>query len=262
MSLSAKGGKGMTEARLLRRMRAPHWLGVYALILGAWAALLAMQVPSDMRAFADLYGAEFWQALCRIEPGLAGAPTLLLMWALMGIAMMAPTALPAFATWDDLVQGGHAQGMAALVGGYLLVWLGFAVIATAAQIGLAQAGLLSPLGDSTSRWLDAALLFMAGAYQFSTWKAACLAKCRHPLAFFLQHWSEGPARMGLRLGLVCLGCCWALMALAFVGGTMNLLWMGGAMVLMALEKLPDFGAALTRPLGVALMGATVLALLV
>ena len=244
----------MQIAPRIRKMTAPHWLGLYGAILLAWALLYAMQLPPDLVAAANVYGAEFWEALCRVEPGLAGAPNIFLMWALMSAAMMAPTALPAFATWEDLVQTGRAQGFTRLAGGYLLVWLGFAMLATAAQLLLSGAGLLNPLGESISIWLSAALLMGTGAYQFSTLKEACLSKCRRPLTFFMQNWDEGPWRMGLRLGAVCLGCCWALMALAFVGGTMNLLWMGGAMLLMMLEKLPTIGAVMTRPLGYGLLG--------
>lgn len=243
----------MQLAPRIRKMTAPHWLGLYGVILLAWTLLYAMQFPPDLVAAANIYGAEFWEALCRIEPGLAGAPNIFLMWALMSAAMMAPTALPAFSTWEDLGQTGRAQGFGLLLGGYLLVWLGFAVLATGAQLALADAGLLNPLGESVNIWLTAALLAGAGGYQFSTLKDACLSKCRRPLTFFIQHWEDGPWRMGLRLGLVCLGCCWALMALAFVGGTMNLLWMGGAMVLMMLEKLPAIGAVMTRPLGYGLI---------
>lgn len=243
----------MQLAPRLRKMTAPHWLGLYGVILLAWVLLYAMQLPSDLLVAANIYGAEFWEALCRIEPGLAGAPNILLMWALMSAAMMAPTALPAFSTWEDLVQTGRAQGFGLLLGGYLLIWSGFAVLATGTQLALAGAGLLTPLGESASVWLTAALLMGAGAYQFSTLKEACLSKCRRPLTFFMQHWDEGPWRMGLRLGAVCLGCCWALMLLAFIGGTMNLLWMGGAMVLMMLEKLPTIGTVMTRPLGYGLI---------
>lgn len=238
----------------IRKMSAPHWLALYGSILLAWALLYMMQVPPDLVAAANFYGAEFWQSLCRIEPGLAGAPAIFLMWALMSAAMMAPTALPAIATWEDLCEAGHATGFGLLLAGYLLIWVGFAVIATATQIALAAAGLLNPLGESVTLWFSALLLAGAGVYQFSPLKAACLSRCRAPLTFFMQHWSDGPFRMGLRFGLDCLGCCWALMALAFVGGTMNLLWMAGAMVLMMLEKLPVYGAVLTRPLGYGLLG--------
>jgi predicted metal-binding membrane protein len=257
----------MTVADRIRRMGGAHWLGFFALVLGAWALLFAMQVPADLRAAASFYGADLWAALCSIEPGLAGAPTLFAMWAAMAAAMMAPSFLPALATYDDLSRTAAVgrAGFAALLGGYLAVWLGFAALATVAQIALTGAGLLTPLGESASRGLSAGLLALAGIYQFSPLKHACLSRCRHPLGFFMQHWSPGSAAavgMGLRLGLVCLGCCWALMALAFVGGTMNLAWMGLAMVLMTLEKLPAPGRILTRPLGLALLVAAPVALII
>jgi predicted metal-binding membrane protein len=124
-------------------------------------------------------------------------------------------------------------------------------------MALFQAGLLTAFGDSRSGVMSAALLAVAGAYQFSPAKEACLSKCRRPLSFFMQYWDEGALRNGVRLGLVCLGCCWALMMLAFVGGVMNLAFMGLATVIMVLEKLPQIGAWLTRPLGVALLAASV-----
>ncbi len=241
----------MIAARV-RRMGGLHWLALYALILGAWAALYTMALPSDLRESAVIYGADFLRSLCVVTPDAAGFLRITVMWALMAAAMMAPTALPAFATYEDL---GHAAPtrLGPLVAGYLAVWLGFAALAAGAQLALFDAGLLTALGDSRSAALSAALLALAGAYQFSPAKEACLSKCRRPLAFFMAHWDEGPLRNGLRLGLVCLGCCWALMALAFVGGVMNLAFMGLATVIMGLEKLPDIGRWLTRPLGVALL---------
>ena len=246
----------------LRRMGRPHWLGLFGGVMAAWAILFAMQMPPGMATAVRLGGADWWEALCSPAPGLAGAWAVFAMWALMAGAMMAPTAVPALATYDDLRGGVGARGFAALVAGYVAVWLGFAALATAAQLALAEAGLVSALGESLSRALTAALLAMAGLWQFSNLKEACLSRCRRPLAFFIDHWAEGPWRMGLRMGVVCLGCCWALMALAFVGGTMNLIWMGGAMVLMTLEKLPTLGRPLTRPLGAALLGAAAVALVV
>ncbi|MBK5927224.1 metal-binding protein [Rhodobaculum claviforme] len=242
-------------------MGRPHWLALYGGVLAAWGLLFAMQMPPEMAAAARLGGASWWEALCAPAPGLAGAPSVFVMWALMAGAMMAPTALPALATWDDLRMAG-ARGFGALLAGYLAVWLGFALLATAAQLALAGAGLVSALGESVSQPLTAALLACAGLWQFSPLKEACLSRCRRPLVLFMAHWQDGPWRIGLRLGLVCLGCCWALMALAFVGGTMNLIWMGGAMALMTLEKLPQLGRPLTRPVGAALLGAAVAALLV
>ena len=143
--------------------------------------------------------------------------------------------------------------MGHLIAGYLLVWLGFSVVAAAAQMGLFLAGYLSPLGQSMSAPLSAGLLALAGFYQFSPAKEACLSKCRQPLTFFMSHWDEGPFRNGVRLGAVCLGCCWALMMLAFVGGVMNLAFMGLATLIMVFEKLPEIGRYITRPLGVSLI---------
>jgi predicted metal-binding membrane protein len=116
--------------------------------------------------------------------------------------------------------------------------------------------LLGPDGVSTSLTLTALLLAGAGLYQFSNLKEACLSRCRAPLTFFLERWSPGPQaalKMGGQLGLHCLGCCWALMLLGFVGGTMNLVWMGVATVFMGMEKLPEIGTYLTRPVGYILL---------
>lgn len=244
------------------------WAGFFTLSLLAWAGLflLAVEHPAGpvLGALSPGFDAGFWSAVCSASP--AGEPyaSLLLMWALMTAAMMAPTALPVLTAYRGLTEGrdGANAGFAALAGGYLLVWLGYAVVAAALQYALAVAALLSPHAISVSAWLTAALLFLAGLYQFSALKAACLSRCRAPLVYFMSHWRAGPSgalRMGLAQGAVCVGCCWALMLLAFVGGAMNLIWMGGAMVLMALEKLPGIGDPVTKPLGFALLFAGILA---
>jgi len=240
-------------ATRIRAMTGYHWITLFAVILGAWTLLYMMSLPADLRAAGKVYGADFWVSLCTVTPDGAGFIRVLLMWVLMSAAMMAPTALPAFATYDDL---GHSTGETNfwnLVLGYLAVWLGFSVAAALVQMGLFQNDLISAFGDSRSVLLSAFLLAVAGAYQFSPVKEACLSKCRMPLTFFMQHWDEGPWRNGLRLGLVCLGCCWALMLLAFVGGVMNIAFMGLATIIMVLEKLPEIGRWVTRPLGIALL---------
>jgi len=148
-----------------------------------------------------------------------------------------------------------------LIVGYLVVWIGFSLAASALQVALFVYGAADQFGQSTSRYLSAALLAIAGAYQFSHVKEACLYKCRAPFTFFMHYFDEGAWRNGLRLGLVCLGCCWALMCLAFVGGVMNLVFMGLATVLMVVEKLPQIGTYITKPLGYALLcGAALIAL--
>lgn len=242
----------------IRLMTGWHWLALFAFILTAWALLYLMALPADLREAGSIYGAGFWRDFCTLTPDGAGFLRMLAMWALMSAAMMAPTALPAFAAYDDLSHSAPEARFGQLVAGYLVVWLGFSVFAALAQMVLFRAGWLSAFGDSQSVLLSALLLAIAGLYQFSAFKESCLSKCRRPLMFFMQHWDEGAWRNGLRLGLVCLGCCWALMLLAFVGGVMNLAFMGLATLIMVLEKLPDLGRWITRPLGVALLGAAIL----
>ena len=233
------------------------WLGLYGLILAAWGGVWAMD--RGLSAWRGL-PPDLWRTLCEGAANAAIGP-LLAMWALMVAAMMLPSALPAIRTYLELPVERFGT---ALVAGYLAVWAGAAVLGAGAQSLLARAGLLDGTGASLSAWLTGALLIGAGLYQFSAFKAACLAKCRMPLTRFMELWAPGRSaalRMGLRMGADCLGCCWALMALAFVGGTMNLMWMGAATLLMTLEKLPGPGRHLTAPVGVALVAGGIWALI-
>lgn len=254
--------------RIVRSLLADRiWPVFFAFSLLAWIGLLLLAVDHGggppLGALSAGFDAELWRALCAVSPTTEPFGLLVLMWSLMAGAMMAPTALPVLAAYRDLTQGrpGADIGLAAFLGGFLAVWLVFAVMASGAQSALAAAALLSPHAVSVSDWLTALLLALAGVYQFSALKAACLSKCRAPLPFLMSRWRAGAAgafRMGLSHGAVCVGCCWALMLLAFVGGTMNLAWMGGAMVLMFLEKLPEIGNPVTRPLGLVLILAALL----
>lgn len=241
----------------IRSLGAPQWLGLFSAILLAWAALFAMAVPAELRALDRVAAGSLWEQLCLTTPDAAGWARLTVMWALMGAAMMLPTALPALATYDDLNQAGAETQIWALAGGYLAVWAGFAALAALAQIQFYEWGLIGAFGDSRSQYFSAAVLAVAGLYQFSPLKEACLSACQAPLLQFMAHWDDGPWRNGLRMGVTCLGCCWALMALAFVGGVTNLAFMGLATLLMTLEKLPDIGRWMSRPLGGALIGAAV-----
>jgi predicted metal-binding membrane protein len=123
---------------------------------------------------------------------------------------------------------------------------------------LQRAGLVNPMIVSTSATLSSVLLIIAGAYQFSPLKRICLARCRTPLGFLLGEWRPGTYGgfvMGLRHGLFCLGCCWALMVLLFVGGVMNLPWIAALSIVVALEKLAPAGEKVARALGLLLIGA-------
>ncbi len=244
--------------------RSLSWAGFYGFVLAAWAGIFLMSANLPGGLLANVSQPGFWSALCTAAAE-ANPLALFAMWAVMSAAMMAPTLVPALATYDDMTATGAADqaGFGALIAGYIVVWLGFSAIAAGLQAWLSSLGMVTASGASASWGFTAALLLVAGAWQFSRLKEACLSKCRRPLMFFMQHWKPGPlaaAGMGVRLGTVCLACCWALMLLGFVGGTMNLVWMGLATAFMVLEKLPDIGRWLSRPAGGLLIAGGVYAL--
>jgi len=246
----------------LRRFAVSHdvrWLVFYGVILGCWLAIFSMSQQLPGGGIAALSDPGFWASIC-LTPTDANPLSLFGMWALMSAAMMMPTLVPALGVYDQLGDcgAGNRRGFAALVSGYVGIWLVFAVAGSSAQYYLTQQNLIAPDGSSQSLWLTGGLLVFAGAYQFSSLKDACLTRCQQPLTFFMQYWRPGTVsafNMGARLGALCLGCCWALMALGFVGGTMNLVWMGVATVFMTIEKLPDIGRYVSRPTGVLLLVA-------
>lgn len=187
-----------------------------------------------------------------------------LMWWAMMVAMMTPAAAPAFLLYARVHRQAQAAGRLpgpaptlAFAGGYLAAWLGFSLVATGVQYALESGGLLSAMGmGSRSRWLSAAVLLAAGLYQFSPLKGACLSACRSPAAFLGRYWRPGAGgafSLGLRHGAYCVGCCWVLMALLFVGGVMNLAWIAVLTALVLAEKWLGPGRALARGAGVVLL---------
>jgi predicted metal-binding membrane protein len=146
-----------------------------------------------------------------------------------------------------------------LAAGYTVVWLGFAFIATLAQITVTRAALLDASMASTSGLFSGAIFIAAGIYQFSALKHACLTRCQHPFPFFFANWattSLGVFRLGVKQGLYCLGCCWAMMLVMFAVGVMNVLWMAGIGIVMAIEKMLT-GRRFTHAVGVVLVVAGV-----
>lgn len=186
----------------------------------------------------------------------------LLMWSVMMVAMMAPTAAPMLLTVARIGRAQSASSApllpaAAFLAGYLLIWTGFSLLATLAQWRLHELALVSAEGAAHGAGFAGLLLLGAGAFQLTPLKRACLRRCRSPLAFLLRSWRPG-ARGGLHMGLLhgafCVGCCWALMALMFVAGTMNLLWTAGLMLFMLAEKILPHGQRLGNAAGVGLVG--------
>lgn len=187
------------------------------------------------------------------------------MWALMMAAMMLPSALPMILTFVDLgVRSGDPVRGHSFVAAYLLVWFAFSVAATGAQWALQALGWIDPMIVSSSALLTGLLLLIAGVYQFSRLKKVCLSRCRTPMGFLLGEWRagvHGAFVMGVRHGLFCVGCCWALMALLFVGGAMNLAWVAALSIAVAIEKLAPGGERLASVLGLGLMAAGLVRLL-
>ncbi|MEX0349640.1 MAG: DUF2182 domain-containing protein [Paracoccaceae bacterium] len=238
------------------------WLGFYGLILWAWWFLYSMSVEMDL----DLIGrpGPVGQAMAAMDPRMdmympmAEFGPLFWMWAVMMAAMMLPTLVPTLRSYEDLMVSadGTRAGWLGVVSGYMLVWVGFAALITGVQLALLFGGVIDMLGIAKSPLLAGGLLILVGAFQFTRVKEVCHGVCHAPMMYFLSHWRTGFAgglRMGLGLGAFCVGCCWGFMALGFVGGVMSLLWMGLATLFMVLEKLPQIGHVVTRPMGVALI---------
>jgi predicted metal-binding membrane protein len=185
-----------------------------------------------------------------------------LMWSVMMVAMMLPSAAPMILTFAAVQRRRQAQGgayvpTAVFIAGYLLVWAAFSLLATGAQYALERAALVSPMMGKAAPWLGALLLIGAGLFQFAPLKDVCLAKCRSPLGFIMTDWRDGTRGalvMGLRHGAYCAGCCWALMALLFVGGVMNLLWVAALALFVLIEKVVPAGGRLGKAGGVLLIG--------
>lgn len=169
---------------------------------------------------------------------------LFLMWAIMMIAMMLPSALPMILTFAAVRRSRERLGraytsMSIFVGGYVAIWCAFSAIAALVQWWMHRQALLSSSMAATSSLLTGALLLAAAVFQFTPLKRACLTHCRGPLEFIMTRWREGNLgafRMGLEHGAFCTGCCWALMALLFVAGVMNILWIAALTLMVCMEK--------------------------
>lgn len=185
------------------------------------------------------------------------------MWVAMMIAMMTPSAAPIVLLCARVGRQARMQGKPFassnwFFAGYLVAWVGFALVATVAQWAIQRASLLTPMMASASPIFGSALLIAAGLYQWTPLKHACLRQCRTPLLFIQRHGgfrqdAKGALALGIRHGAYCVGCCWLLMALLFVGGVMNLLWIGALCVFVLLKKMFPAGQVIARVAGVALV---------
>jgi predicted metal-binding membrane protein len=187
------------------------------------------------------------------------------MWAVMMVAMMAGSAAPVLLLFAAMQSSRRDDGtrfaVLAFGVGYLMVWVGFSAFAALAQWALHQAALLSAAMAASSSMLGGGILVAAGAYQLTPLKGSCLRQCRSPLGFLVTNWrggARGALQMGLRHGVHCLGCCWALMCVLFVVGVMNLAWVAALTVFVLVEKIGPAGLVVSRIAGAAMIVAGVL----
>jgi predicted metal-binding membrane protein len=215
---------------------------LFAVVLLAWLYLYDMAADMDaMRLAMPNMVAQPWDG--------SYALMMFLMWSVMMVGMMLPSVTPAVLIYQGIARKAAREGSAitptwVFTAGYLLMWVLFSLIATGIQWALDRAALLSPMMVSTSATLGAALLIAAGVYQWLPIKNACLRHCRSPVEFISSHWqtgSKGALKMGAQHGLYCLGCCWVLMSLLFLGGVMNLLWIAAITLFVFIEKLLPYG---------------------
>jgi predicted metal-binding membrane protein len=249
--------------RILRHDRALVVAALAAVTALGWAYLFA-------GAGMTMHEMDGMSMPMRMEPwSLRYGLVVFVMWVVMMAAMMLPGAAPMILLYATIVRRRGNPGrlsVAFFVSGYVAVWIAFSGAAVLLQFGLEQVALLSPMMQMTSVALAGTVLIAAGLYQWTPLKQSCLRRCRSPLDFIMTEWRDGDAGafvMGLRHGVFCVGCCWLLMLLLFVGGVMNLAWIAGLAAFVLIEKVAPAGHWIGRAAGIALIvwgGATLLTL--
>jgi predicted metal-binding membrane protein len=258
--------------RLLKRDRVITIAGLATLCVLAWLYLvmgagLGMSAweMTTLTLFPHQQGDAVMPGMGHAAWGFVTWTLTIAMWWIMMIAMMTPTAASTILLYAHVHRHAAAQGRVqekiaptgAFALGYMLVWLGFSAVATVLHWALEGSGLVAAMMmGSRNRWLSAGVLIAAGLFQLSRLKNICLAHCRSPSAFLSQHWrphASGALRLGVLHGAYCVGCCWMLMALLFVGGAMNLAWIAALAVLVLIERAWPQGQWIGRAVGVALV---------
>ncbi len=240
---------------LLKRDRLVIAVGIVGLTALAWAYLVYLA--------RDMGGMDQGMMMAQMRSWtIVDFGFMFLMWAVMMVGMMVPTAAPMVLLFAANSRRLREQQQpyvptAVFLSGYVVVWSGFAVAATAGNWALHVNDLLSSMmGESASAYLGGGLLIAAGLFQLSPLKYVCLKHCRSPLSFLTNDWREGSwgaFNMGLRHGAFCLGCCWILMGLLFVLGIMNLIWIAALAAFVLLEKVAPAGQYVGMTAGILLI---------
>jgi predicted metal-binding membrane protein len=254
-------GSSMIEGAL-RRDRVVVVFALLGVIVLAWGYML---LGAGM-SMGEMSGMPMAQQEPTWTPAYAGV--VLVMWAVMMVAMMLPSAAPMILLYGTIAnrrksKGDPAVGTGVFGLGYIIVWIGFSLAAVTLQVLLDRAQLLSPMMSVTSKSVAGGVLIVAGVYQWTPLKQDCLRRCRSPLEFLATGWREGRVgafNMGLRHGAYCVGCCWMLMLLLFVGGIINIAWIAALAALVLIEKVSPAGHWIGRIAGFLLVvwGAAIL----
>jgi predicted metal-binding membrane protein len=239
--------------------RLPH-PAILSAIAAAWVLAIAAEVSGRG---AGLHHSALIHSRLPLWAALA---VFLVAWQGMIVAMMLPTSLPLIRLFGVVgaAQPRAGRAQAAFLGGYALVWTGFGAAAFLGDVGIHRGVHAWPWLAMHSWLIPGLTLAGAGTFQFSSLKERCLSVCRHPAAVLLRHYRRGAAaavRLGLRHGLFCLGCCWALMLVAFAAGVSNLVWMAAFTAIMVFEKTGPGGDRGSIPIGAVLLWLGVLVLL-
>jgi predicted metal-binding membrane protein len=269
-SATSKSDAGTIEKVLLQDRRLVV-LALFSLSALAWTYLVVMarqmalgdMTLMGMGAPSTLHGSNMMGAMTASQMPWSLLTFLLMfiMWSVMMVGMMVPSAAPMVLLFArvqrrKLADQAPTARIAAFTAGYLLIWTSFSLIATGLQWALTELRLLSPMMESTSQFLAVGVLLAAGIYQLTPLKLACLKQCQSPIGFLTMHWKDGISgslSMGIEHGMYCLGCCWLLMALLFVGGVMNLMWVALIATFVLLEKVAPKGEIIGRVGGVLLI---------
>jgi len=247
--------------RILKRDRLVVSGALVLVAGGAWVWLLA-GAGMDMNAFEmTRHSMMDMPAPATATWNLSYAVLMFFMWWIMMVAMMLPSATPvvllaALVNRRTKVESPPYGSTISFVSGYLLTWAAFSMLAVAAQWLLERSGLLNAMLVSTNKLMAGLLLLLAGVWQLSPWKHACLRQCRNPIEFLStqrRSGNSGALIMGLYHGSYCVGCCWFLMALLFAGGVMNLYWIIGLTLYVWIEKVAPAGLMVSRLIGVLLI---------
>ncbi len=237
-------------------IRSILWLGFFSAIILSWIYLYNMSIAMgfDWTGKKNIYMSNNSMNM----NSMVSLSMLFPMWSVMMIAMMVPAMIPTLLTYQDLIKSANGSwlGWIGLLLGYVIIWLAFSISMACIQSLLTDLKILNGEGIIKFSYLTSGIVILVGVFQFTRLKDYCHGVCISPFSYFIKKWKQGFAggiKMGIGLGLFCVGCCWGFMILAFVMGYMNFIWMGLITLIVILEKLPQIGDIIKKPLGILLV---------